>query len=180
MHRVLTPLVLSFVLAAAPARVVRADVIDASAGGFTVKSTAAISATPMAVYETVVKRVGSWWDPEHTWSGSPRNMSIEPRAGGCFCEKLTAGGSVQHMSVLLAEPGKTLRMAGGLGPIQEMPVSGVLTLTFAEVSGGARVELTYTVGGYAKEGLSGLAPIVDQVLATQVARLKRFVETGKP
>ena len=107
-------------------------------------------------------------------------MTIDGRAAGCFCEKLSGGGSVQHMTVLLVEPGKTLRMSGGLGPLQETPVSGVLTLTFTEASGGTRLDMTYTVGGYAKGGLAGLATVVDQVLAVQVTRLKRLVETGKP
>jgi hypothetical protein len=84
------------------------------------------------------------------------------------------------MTVLLAEPGKTLRMSGGLGPLQELPVTGVLTLTFAPTTGGTRVELIYAVGGYTKDSLAKLAPLVDRVLAEQVMRLKSFVETGKP
>jgi hypothetical protein len=71
-------------------------------------------------------------------------------------------------------------MSGGLGPLQEMPVTGVLTLTFAAAPGGTRIELTYVVGGYTKDGLSKLAPLVDSVLAEQVKRLRAFVETGKP
>jgi hypothetical protein len=47
-------------------------------------------------------------------------------------------------------------------------------------SAGTRVEMTYTAGGYAKGGLEPVAKIVDQVLATQVQRLKRFIEVGKP
>jgi uncharacterized protein YndB with AHSA1/START domain len=179
MQKTFTVLGLALVLALAPTPALRADVIDASPTAFTVKTTAEIAALPAKVYETVVMRVGSWWAASHTWSGTPKNMSIEGKAAGCFCERLAGGGSVRHMTVLLAEPGKTLRMSGGLGPLQDMPVTGVLTLTFAPTTGGTRVEMTYAVGGFTKDGLAKLAPLVDGVLAEQVKRLKAFVETGR-
>jgi uncharacterized protein YndB with AHSA1/START domain len=180
MNNRLPVLAMSLVLGIAWTAALRADVIDAGANGFTVKTTTEIAAPPAKVYDTVVTRVGSWWAASHTWSGTPQNMSIDGKAAGCFCEKLDGGGSVRHMTVLLAEPGKTLRLSGGLGPLQEMPVTGVLTLTFAAAPGGTRIELTYVVGGYTKDGLSKLAPLVDSVLAEQVKRLRAFVETGKP
>jgi uncharacterized protein YndB with AHSA1/START domain len=180
MQKPFTVLGLVLVLAIASTPALRADVIDASATAFTVRTTAEIAAVPATVYDTFVTRVGSWWAASHTWSGTPQNMSIDGKAAGCFCEKLDGGGSVRHMTVLLAEPGKTLRMSGALGPLQELPVTGVLTLTFAPTTGGTRVELIYAVGGYTKDSLAKLAPLVDRVLAEQMMRLKSFVETGKP
>ena len=47
-----------------------------------------------------------WWDPSHTWSGSAKNLTFEPKAGGCFCEKLADGGSVQHGRVIYRPAGK--------------------------------------------------------------------------
>ena len=72
-----------------------------------------------------------WWDPAHTWSGSARNLKLEPKAGGCFCEKLADGGSVQHGRVIFAQPGKLLRLEGALGPLQDMAVTGVLSFNLA-------------------------------------------------
>jgi hypothetical protein len=106
-------------------------------------------------------------------------MSIDPRAGGCFCEKL-AGGSVEHMRVLWIDRGKVIRMSGGLGPLQELPATGVLTWTLTEVSGRTRLEMVYAVGGYAKNGLEPLAKLVDSVLTHQLQRAKRYIETGRP
>ncbi|MDB5498278.1 MAG: ATPase, partial [Phenylobacterium sp.] len=41
--------------------------------------------------------------------------------------------------------------------------------------------MTYDVGGYAKGGLAEtLAGPVDMVLGEQVARLKKYLETGRP
>jgi hypothetical protein len=64
--------------------------------------------------------------------------------------------------------------------LQELSLSGVMTLAFAETPAGTRLDMTYRVGGYAKDGLAGFASPVDMVLAEQVARVKRFVETGTP
>jgi hypothetical protein len=157
-----------------------ADVIEVTPNGFTMKATTEVAGVSRAVYLALTAQVGSWWDPEHTWSGDARNMSIDARAGGCFCEKLGNGGSVEHMRVLLAEPGKTLRLQGSLGPLQEQAVVGAMTWTLTEVSGRTRIEMTYVVGGYMRGGFDPVAKLVDQVLSTQVSRLKRLVESGRP
>jgi hypothetical protein len=157
-----------------------ADVVESTANGFTSKTATEISAVPRSVYLALTAQVGSWWDPEHTWSGQPRNMTIDPRAGGCFCEQLANGGSVQHMTVILAEPGKTLRMRGALGPLQEQAVVGTITWTLAEVGSRTCVEMTYVVGGYMQGGFVPVAKLVDGVLATQVRRLKQYIESGRP
>jgi uncharacterized protein YndB with AHSA1/START domain len=166
------------VLVVAPA--VSADVVDSTPNGFTTRSATEISAVPRAVYLALTGQVSSWWDPQHTWSGDAKNMSIDARAGGCFCEKLANGGSVQHMTVILAEPGKTLRMRGALGPLQDQAIVGTLTWTLTEAGSRTRVEMTYVVGGYMRGGVEPVAKIVDSVLAAQVQRLKQYVESGRP
>ena len=70
-----------FVLVPAAAR---ADVVDRSAAGFTLKTTAQIAAPADRVYRALVD-VGSWWGKEHTYSGDARNMTIAAQPGGCFC-----------------------------------------------------------------------------------------------
>jgi uncharacterized protein YndB with AHSA1/START domain len=158
----------------------RAEVVESTANGFTTKTATEISAVPRAVYLALTAQAGSWWDPQHTWSGEAKNMSIDPRAGGCFCEKLANGGSVQHMTVILAEPSKTLRMRGALGPLQEHAIVGTMTWTLTEAGGRTRLEMTYVAGGYMRGGLEPVAKIVDTVLGTQVQRLKQYVESGRP
>ena len=173
--RWLTPFLI--LLIAGPAA---AAVVDAQPGGFEVKTTAAIAATPDRVYAAMTEP-GRWWASEHTYSHDARNLSLEPRAGGCWCEALPGGGSVQHMRVVYADPGRMLRAAGGLGPLQGMGVQGALTWTLGPgPAGGTVVTQTYDVGGYAPGGLAALAPIVDRVLGEQLARLKAYVETGRP
>lgn len=157
----------------------RGDVADSSASGFTVKNTVTIAAAPAEVYRNLIK-IGRWWNPAHTFSGDSRNLSIEDEAGGCFCEELQGGGSFQHLGVVMADPGKTLRLVGALGPLQSMAVTGSMTWSLSRAENATKLELSYAVGGYHPGGLEGLAPLVDRVLLEQLIRLKRYIEKGTP
>jgi hypothetical protein len=163
------------ILTAAPAE---ATVVDAAAGGFTVRQTVEVSASAAAAYRTLVDRAGEWWQSDHTFSGSAANLSIDARPGGCFCEKLPGGGGVRHLTVVYADAGKLLRLTGGLGPLQDMAVEGTMTWRFAESRGKTTIEMIYKVGGYAPGGFAALAPVVDMVLSTQVGRLKLLIDIG--
>lgn len=83
-----------------------ATIIDSSYYGFTVKHELFVSCYPDSIYKYLVLDVGKWWDSEHTWSGKSANLVIQPKANGCFCEKLDNGGSVRHMSVVFVSPEK--------------------------------------------------------------------------
>ena len=80
------------------------------------------------------------------------------------------------MAVIFADPGKTLRMSGGLGPLQSLAVVATMTWTFSKTNDGSRVDWVYTVGGYMPGGLQSLAEPVDNMLKQQMARLKAFLE----
>lgn len=160
-------------LAAGPTR---AEVSDSSAAGFTVKIGVTVAAPARAAFLALVDEVGDWWDPAHTYSGASENLTIDPYAGGCFCEQLEGDGSVEHMEVVYVEPGKMLRMIGGLGPLQGLGVCGSMTWEFADTDSGSRIDMTYAVGGHLAGGLAAWAGGVDQVLSGQVARLKEHIE----
>jgi len=155
-----------------------AGVVDSSAGGFTVKEIVSIAAAPAEVYRRMTGDVAHWWNPQHTFSGSSLNLSIDPNAGGCFCEKLPDGGSVRHMVVVYADPGRVIRLLGGIGPMQAMAAVGSMTWTFAADGSGTRLEVVYAVGGYSPHGLQRMSVAADGVLREQVERLKRLIETG--
>lgn len=157
----------------------QAAVIGSGPAGFQVQETVRIAAPPDRVWAAIVKP-GDWWNPEHTYSHDSGNLTLAAVAGGCWCEKW-AGGSVEHMIVVHAKPGKMLRLRGGLGPLQEMGVTGAMTWTLtATIDGGTVLTLNYAVGGYSPNGFDGLARAVDGVLAEQVNRLQMFVQTGSP
>lgn len=150
-----------------------AEVQETRENGFVIEATVMAEATPIQVYRKLV-RVGDWWDPAHTWSGSARNLKLSPQAGGCFCEKLADGGSVQHGRVIFAQPGKLLRLEAALGPLQDMAVTGVLSFALAPDGPGTRIKMTYRVAGSSSMESVKLAPLVDQVMGIQLGRLRSF------
>jgi uncharacterized protein YndB with AHSA1/START domain len=120
--------------------------------------------------------VERWWNDRHTWSGSAKNLSLQADASGCFCERWD-GSAVEHGRVVYLVKGSTLRLSAALGPLQALPVQGVLTFAMVERAGKTILQVTYRVGGAAPE-LEALAPAVDGVIGEQVDRLVRFAETG--
>jgi uncharacterized protein YndB with AHSA1/START domain len=169
---------LALALGFAPASPSLADVKDSRENGFVIETTVMAEAKPAEVYRRLID-VAGWWDPKHTWSGSARNLKLEPRAGGCFCEKLPDGGSVQHGRIIFAQPGKLLRLDAALGPLQDMAVTGVLSFTLAPDGPGTRIQMTYRVAGILTMDSARLAPLVDQVMGIQLGRLRSFA-SGAP
>lgn len=161
---------------AAPAQ---ATITDLAPDGFANEVTVHIAAPPDKVY-AIIGKPALWWNPDHTFSGSAANLTIDEQAGGCFCEKLPNGGSVQHMVVVFADPGKLLRLRGGLGPFQRSAVDTVLTWTLTPSANGTDVTATFLVSGYMKGGMADMAKVADGVLDMNTNRLKRFIETGSP
>lgn len=149
------------------------EVRDTRESSFAIESVVTTTAAPAEVYKALGK-VGDWWDSEHTWSGSAKNMSMVLTAGGCFCEKLADGGSIQHGRIIYAQPGQMLRLDAPLGPLQEMPVTGVLTFALAAEGAGTKITMTYRVSGALTMDSAKLAPLVDTVMTTQLTRLKTF------
>lgn len=155
----------------------RAEVTDKSAAGFEVVEKATIAAPPSKVWDALM-RPDKWWSSQHSFSGDAKNLYFDP--SGCFCEHLKRG-AVRHMMIVCNDGATTLRLNGGLGPLQFTGASGNLGITLKPADPNTDLVLTYDVGGYAKGGLAEtLAAPVDRVLGEQVARLKKYVETGKP
>jgi uncharacterized protein YndB with AHSA1/START domain len=108
-----------------------AEVVDSSSTGFTVRTTLTIHAAPEVVYSKFMRNIGDWWNPGHTFCGSSHNLSIEEKAGGCFCEKLAGGGGVRHLEAIYLAPGKSVILSGALGPLQSLAAPGSMTVQFA-------------------------------------------------
>jgi uncharacterized protein YndB with AHSA1/START domain len=165
---------------AAAAGGARAAVTSVGATGFAIQHAVDVRAPPARAWKALVD-VGAWWDPEHTYSGVARNLRIEPRAGGCFCERLAERGGVEHGRVVHVAPGKALRLSGALGPLQETGATGSLSFRLKALpEGGTRITLDYVVGGFRPGGFEPLAPLVDQVLVRQLERLRSYLDAGRP
>lgn len=167
---------------AAAAAAAHGETSNVSAGGFTVTHSVVVAGEPEQVWQAFTQ-LPRWWKSAHSWSGQSSNMTLDVQAGGCWCERWGNGQSAMHGRVLLALPGSALRMQAWLGPLQELPVSGVLTFGTAKRDGQTRLRVSYRVAGGAgpaDSGLDKLATPVDEVIGEQVKRLKAFIETGKP
>jgi uncharacterized protein YndB with AHSA1/START domain len=156
-----------------------AEVISAAANGFEVRETAHIAAPPDKVYAALLLPA-RWWSSQHTFSGDAANLVLEPRAGGCWCETLPNGGSVEHLHVVYVAPGKALRLRGALGPFQAMAVEGAMTWSLAAAADGTDITMAYTIVGYGKDGFGELAKAADRVLGEASQSLKKLVEGAPP
>jgi hypothetical protein len=168
----------AFILA--QASLASAEVVETSGDHFVTRESVTVKAAPKAAWLALIDPAG-WWDKGHTWSGSAANLSLAPQAGGCFCERLpekdTAteiglAGSAQHLTVVMAEPMKVLRMRGALGPLQSEPVDGVLTITMQAVAGGGtKLVWEYVVGGHMRYPVGKISASVDEVMSQQLGHL---------
>ena len=154
-----------------------AEVVDSSANGATIRQTITVDAPPNKVYSAFVQPA-QWWNPEHSFSGSASSLTLDAIAGGCFCEVLPGGGSVQHMLVVMGAPDKEIVMRGAMGPLQKLGVDGAMTFSVAPAGNGTTVTLTYAIGGYIPGGFGEWSKAVDAMLAETVGRLKQYAETG--
>jgi hypothetical protein len=154
-----------------------AEVKAASDTGFNSVHIATVNASPEDIWQRLLTPK-DYWNRAHSWSGSSAGFYIDAQANGCFCElfqeadangKLKTVGSVEHMRVIFAQPGKVLRMQGALGPLQSEAVIGTLTVAMepAKDSAATRVSFSYVVGGYMRYKVSEIAPAIDKVLGEQ-------------
>jgi hypothetical protein len=157
----------------------RADIIQ-SPPGLTEISFQLHVATNAAGAYAAVTHPEKWWNGEHSYSGDAANMTLEAVAGGCWCEKLPAGGSAQHMRVLAAIPGALLRLSGGLGPLQAQPMTGVMTWSFKDdARGGSTIDFKYRLAG-SSDLPANWPQAVNGVLSGQMQRLQILLNKGTP
>ena len=155
-----------------------AEVRESSGDAFFLVYEGAIAAPTAKAYADIVQ-IGKWWDSEHTYSGKSVNLTLKTDAGGCLCERWK-DGSVEHGEVLMAMPGKMLRLRTALGPLQERALTGILTFFLKNENSATTLTVEYRVNGASASGLDQLAPNVDEVLGAQVDRLRRYIATGNP
>lgn len=152
-----------------------AAVLTTTDSSFIVERTLDVAASPMAIW-AAIGDPAKWWVKEHSWSGDASNLSMALVAGGCFCEKLADGGSVEHARVVTVMPGKLLRLSGALGPMQRDAVTGTFDYAIAPTATGAVLTVRYSVAGAFGMPPAKLAPMVDAVLGDQAEHLKAYAE----
>ncbi|MCI5106448.1 MAG: hypothetical protein MRY76_07030 [Pseudomonadales bacterium] len=155
----------------------RAEVTAVSEAGFVSEHTITLATDPDRAFQALTADIQLWWDASHSYSLEAANFRLEAVAGGCFCETLPDGGEVEHMRVVFVAPGKTLRLSGGLGPLQQIASSGAMTFDLKpNADGSTRLDYRYVVSGYQPGGLQAWAEPVDQVQWGQLLRLQAYLQ----
>jgi hypothetical protein len=159
-------------LIAAPAAA-QAEVVSSASNGFETRHAVTLVVPQDAAYDAF-SRLPEWWDPDHSYSGKSASMSLSLSPGGCFCERLDNGGGVEHLRVAYVDPGERILLTGSLGPLLYLATAAVMDVKFERIAGGSRVTLVYKAAGFAAGGADKIAPAVDQVLAQQMARYRKY------
>jgi hypothetical protein len=157
----------------------QAEVVSAGSNGFHVRQSVQMVVPQQAAYEAF-GQVRSWWNPEHTYSGKPENLSMALQSGGCFCERFPTGGGIEHMRIIYVDPGKRIILTGSLGPLLYEATTGVMDMKFERIAGGSKVTMDYKVSGFADGGADKLAPLVDGVLSDQFKRYREYARRPGP
>lgn len=164
--------ILALALLAGPAS---AEVTETGPDGFVSRSKAVLVKPPAEVWAALTS--WRWWDPAHSYSGRPGALVLDAKAGGTLSESWD-GNSVWHATVVNVMPPKLLRMHGGFGPLQGLPVSAVLDFAVEPYGTGTTLTMTYRVGGPSTAKLDRLAAPVDAVMSAGFARLVQLVNDG--
>ena len=161
-------------LIAAPAT---AEVVSAGPHGFEIAHSINL-VVPQEQAFAAFGQVRDWWSKDHTYSGDASRLSLQLRPGGCFCERLDGGGGVEHLRVAFLQPGERVVLTGALGPLLYEATTGVMDVKVEKIAGGSRISMNYRAAGFANGGAEKLAPLVDQVLAEQMKRLRTYAAAG--
>lgn len=170
-----------------------AKVNYADNSGFSITNVSKSQAPVEVVYSHFIQHVDMWWPKDHTWWEGV--LRIDEQAGGCFCETLDSASAV-HMQISVIEPNKKVVMTGGLGPLQEMGITGALTWEFSSIENNTaantdtavdmpnktQVTLTYNASGNihfngekaSVDDAVNLVNVVDKVQAQQLNALTAF------
>ena len=153
-------------------------VIKSAPDGFVSDSSAVIGVKPARMWRALTNW-SNWWDKAHSYSGKAEAIHLDPRGGGLLLERWDKN-SVQHAVVLSAVAPSSLRMSGGFGQLQALPVNAILDFSLRGEGSGTRLTMTYRVAGTAANNLDTLAVPVDSVMSEGFSRLLNYAATGKP
>lgn len=168
-----------FALAAAvllAAGAARAEHRPLATGAFEVTDRLLLPGTPEEIFDAFTGDISGWWD--HSFSGHPYRLYIEPEPGGGFWEIFDKDGNgVLHADVTAAVRGKLLRLVGPLG-LAGNALYMVSTLEFEPVDGGHTVlKLTVRASGQMQEGWEEAVDATWHHFLHE--QFKPYVESGK-
>lgn len=161
--------IIAIALVSLIAQPVQAKIVNSAPDHFTLKHEAVSTLPPKAMWKRLIKPQ-TWWHPDHTYSGSAKNLSLKAKAGG-FWKEVWPEGSVIHGEVLYIKKGEQLRLSAPFGPLQEMAVTDIWTITISPHENGSKIVFDEVANGTAASGLDELAKAVDFVKQEAIERL---------
>lgn len=151
-----------------------ADVIEAGPDHFVLRQEATSRLSPSELWSRLTNPA-SWWHPDHTYSGSAANLSLDVQAGGLWKEEWE-GGSVTHGEVIFVNPGVQIRLDAPFGPLQAIGAKTIWTITISAEGDGSKVVFDEISHGVSSSKLDELAPAVDFVKTEAIRRLTTVEE----
>jgi len=150
-------------------RVASAEVVSAAPEHYVLKHEASSELAPKQLWARLIDP-RQWWHPDHTYSGDSSNLSLELTVGGQWREDWN-GNSVLHGTVINVTVGSMLRLDAPFGPLQELAVNTVWTITVEPEGSGSKVTFDEVANGSKFSGLDELAKAVDFVKREALSRL---------
>jgi hypothetical protein len=129
-----------------------AEITNEPMVAFSFSVTTDMAGTPEEVFDAATGDITPWWD--HTMSGKPLKMYVEPKPGGAFMEIFNEkGDGVRHAVVTGVERGKFIRLEGPMG-LAGYALFLVTTWNFepAETEGRTQVTISVRGSGEVQEG----------------------------
>lgn len=160
---------ISIALAAACSWPAQGKVIKSSPDHFTLQHEAVSTLPPKAMWKKLINP-SEWWHPDHTYSGSAKNLSLKAKAGGHWKE-VWPGGSVIHGEILYLKTGEQIRLSAPFGPLQAMAITDVWTITITPHEDGSKIVFDEIANGTSASKLDEMAKAVDFVKEEAIQRL---------
>ena len=147
----------------------QADIIKSGPDHFTLKHEGISELSPEDLWARLINP-NQWWHPDHSYSGSSEHFSLDLKAGGLWLEEWD-GGSVAHGQVLYVNPGKEIRLDAPFGPLQQMAVKAIWTISITPHEDGSKVVFDEVVNGSSESNLEEMAAAVNYVKTEAMSRL---------
>ncbi len=146
-----------------------AEIMSSSGAHFELKHEAHSTLRPDVLWQRLIQPA-TWWHPDHTYSGSAANLSLNVTAGGLWREDWNKN-SVAHGRVLYVEHGKIIRLEAPFGPLQGLGAYTIWTITITPNGNGSTVRFDEISSAPPTADMAEIAKAVDYVKNEAITRL---------
>jgi hypothetical protein len=148
----------------------------ANVTGFSFEVPVMLPGTPEEIFDAATGDITGWWD--HTFSGKPKALVLEPKVGGHFIELFDdKGNGAQHAEVIYCQRPNKIRFEGPLG-LSGTALDLVCTYSFEAVGTDSTRMMVFASGAGAVDAATG--GLVEGVWRHFIIeRFKPYILAGK-